>query len=155
LFHLQQKDNFPKMQRRHFIHFAALVASGRPAESHSYMLSNLLIGHAWALPSSLAEGQAFMPILNKGPKIEKLLSARMDFAATVELRRNNRYSDPPEQAFQLEPNRPLPMRPTGFHLRLIGLQRPLRISDHFNLVLDFELAGETSVEVYVETAPGD
>jgi periplasmic copper chaperone A len=127
----------------------------RRAVSHSFKHGNISIGHAWALPSSMGEGQVFMPLLNAGTSVERLVTARTDNAAVVELRRNNHYSDPPEDAFELAPMKPFPMRPTAYHLRLVGLQRPLRVGDLFNMVLDFEVAGEVDIEVYVETAPGD
>jgi periplasmic copper chaperone A len=149
------QSNLRFMNRRAFVQFAGLLGAGSNANAHSVIHADLLIGHSWALPSNLNEGQVFMPILNKAAKVDKLIAARTDFAATVELRRNNRYSDPAEEAFVLPPNKPFAMRPTAFHLRLVGLQRPLRLGDRFNMVLDFENAGEAGVEVYVEASPGD
>jgi copper(I)-binding protein len=96
-----------------------------------------------------------MPLLNNGSSVERLVAARADIATLVELRRNNHYSDPAEDSLDLLPRRPFPMRPTAFHLRLVGLQRPLLIGDRFNMVLDFELAGEIEIDVDVEAVPGE
>jgi copper(I)-binding protein len=71
------------------------------------------------------------------------------------LRLNNRYDDPPLTAIALDPKKPVPMRPTARHLRLIGLKQPLNKGDRFNLILDFLNAGETTIEVIVEEKPGD
>jgi copper(I)-binding protein len=55
----------------------------------------------------------------------------------------------------LEPGKPVPMRPTGRHLRLVGLNGPLVLGNRFSLVLDFLNAGEVEIEAYVEAKPGD
>ena len=51
--------------------------------------------------------------------------------------------------------RPLPMRPTARHLRLMSLRNPLLLDQRFTVILDFLNAGEIEVEFYVENAPGD
>jgi periplasmic copper chaperone A len=145
------------MKRRQVIGIAicAAVVRARHAAGHSSKHGDIAIGHAWALPSTLNEGQVFMPLLNSGKSVERLVTARTDIAAIVELRRNNHYSDQAEEAFVLLPFKPFPMRPTAYHLRLVGLQQPLLVGRRFNMVLDFELAGEADLEVHVEGAPGD
>ena len=55
---------------------------------------------------------------------------------------------------KLDPDKPLPMRPTARHLRLIGLTKPLAAGDRFLLVLDFLNAGEVEIEVVVEAGSG-
>lgn len=133
--------------------FAVTLCS--PARAHSYKHGDVRIGHAWALPTTLMEGQAFLPLVNTGRDRDALVAARSDIAHTIELRRNARYDDPPEPRFDLDPNRPLAMRPQARHLRLIGLAAPLVVGDRFSLILDFEIAGEVGVEVHVESSAGD
>ena len=40
------------------------------------------------------------------------------------------------------------------HLRLIGLTRTLKAGDRFDMILDFQKAGEVTVEVIVEDGSG-
>ena len=125
------------------------------AQAHSWKLGDIKIGHAWALPAEVAvDGQVFMPLFNTSKNPDSLLAARSSMAGTVELRTNNRYDDPPATEFALDPAKPLAMRPTAHHLRLVGLRKPLKPGDRFSVVLDFLNAGEIELEVYVETKPG-
>ncbi len=125
------------------------------AQAHSLKLGDIKIGHAWALTAEVAvDGQVFMPLFNAGKIPDSLIAARSSMAGTVELRTNNRYDDPPAKEFVLEPAKPLAMRPTAHHLRLVGLRTPLKLDERFSIVLDFLNAGEIEVEVYVETKPG-
>ena len=125
------------------------------ARAHSLKVGDIKIGHAWALPTTLSEGQVFFPLFNSGKAPDSLIAARSDSAATIELRANNRYDDPPLGSFELAPLKPFAMRPTAHHLRLIGLRKPLMQGDSFILVADFTNAGEVEIVVNVETAPGD
>lgn len=145
------------MQRRSVIlGLAGAAAMPGAARAHSYRLGNIAIGHAWALPASISrDGQAFVPLVNEGKEADELVAARSSACGTIELRRNNRYDDPPLSSFLLEPGKPLPMRPTARHLRLMSLRNPLLLDQRFTIILDFLNAGETEIEFHVENAPGD
>ncbi len=135
--------------------FLALLIAPASAFAHSYRHSSLAIGHAWALPSDLLEGQVFFPLVNMGTVPDKLVGARSAVASLIELRNNNRYDDPPANSFELAIKKPFPMRPTARHLRLIGLSKPLNEGLVFSVILDFEQAGEIEIEVYVEATARD
>lgn len=144
------------MQRRRFIlGLAGLTAFTGPARSHSYAHGGIAIGHAWALPAAGSEAQAFFPMVNTGTGADELIAARSSVCTQIELRRNNRYDDPPLSSFVLEPGKPLALRPTARHLRLMGLKGPLHPGQRFTVILDFQKAGEAEIEFHVETAPGD
>lgn len=125
------------------------------AQAHSYRHGDIAIGHAWALPSQQNDGQVFFPLANQGAGHDELVAARSEICSSIELRLNNLYDDPPLASITLDPKKPVPMRPTARHLRLIGLKQPLNKGDRFNLILDFLNAGEATVEVFVEEKPGD
>jgi copper(I)-binding protein len=139
------------MSRRSLI--ALSIAFASPALAHSYKLGSILIGHAWALPSQTGEAQVFFPLVNNGAEADELVAARTPAASMVELRTNNRYDDPPLGSLKLDPGKPIPMRPTARHLRLIGLAKPLASGDRFPLILDFLNGGEIEIEVMVQLSP--
>ena len=144
------------MQRRNVIlGLAALGFSAPRAQAHSYKVGSIEIGHAWALPSEGSEAQAFCPLFNSGTAPDELKGARSSICTRIELRRNNAYDDPPLSSFSLDPGRPLAMRPTARHFRLIGLQGPLLIDQRFTVILEFRNAGEAEVEFHVEKTPGE
>jgi periplasmic copper chaperone A len=144
----------PALTRREMI-FPALLLTIANAHAHSYKHGAIQIGHAWALPTTLLDGQLLMPLLNTGTSEDALVAARTPVAQHVELRKNARYDDPAADRFILPPRKPLAMRPQAIHLRLMGLNKPLVIGSRFSVVLDFEMAGEVEVEAHVENAPGD
>ena len=147
----------PTLQRRRLIlGLAAMAACPTAARAHSDRLGDIAIGHAWALPARVSrEGQAFVPLVNNGKPADELVGARSSACGAIELRRNNRYDDPPLSSFLLEPGKPLPMRPTARHLRLMGLSAPLAPGQRFTIILDFLNAGEAEVAFHVEEMPGD
>jgi periplasmic copper chaperone A len=140
------------MKRRTFL--LAIIAP-TVAQAHSFKLGDIAIGHAWALPSQQNDGQVFFPLANQGTAPDELVGARADICSVIELRQNNRYDDPALTSIALDPKRPVPMRPTARHLRLIGLKQPLKKGDRFPIILDFLNAGEVEIEVIVEDKPGD
>jgi periplasmic copper chaperone A len=140
------------MLRRTFL--LALFAPAM-AQAHSFRHGDIAIGHAWALPSQQNEAQVFFPLANQGTGHDELVAARSGICGSIELRLNNRYDDPPLTAIALDPKKPVPMRPTARHLRLLGLRQSLKKGDRFNLILDFLNAGETTIEVFVEEKPGE
>ncbi len=141
------------MNRRHLT--LALILLPTTARAHSFTHGDIAIGHAWALPSQQTDGQMFFPVVNNGKAADKLVAARSNICTLIELRKNNRYDDPPLTAMELEPGRPVAMRPTARHLRLMGLGAPLQEDQRFGIILDFLNAGEIEIEVMVENAPGD
>ena len=106
-------------------------------------------------PLQHGDGQLFFPMVNNADVGDELVAARTDICAIVELRQNNRYDDAALASFVLEPKRPVPMRPTARHLRLVSLRQPLRLGERFTVVLDFLNAGEAAIEAIVEAKPGD
>ena len=141
------------MQRRALL--AGLAILPRAARAATATQGAIAIGPAWALPARHGDGQLFVSLLNRGSRPDALVAARSDVCAFVELRRNNRYDDPPLDSIALEPGTPVPMRPTDRHLRLVSLRRPLVIGDRFSVILDLLLAGEAEIIATVAAAPGD
>ena len=142
-------------RRRLILALAGLVTLPAAARAHSYSHGNIAIGHAWALPSGTTEGQAFFPMVNNGTAADALVAARSSVCTRIELRRNDKYDGPPLDAFVLEPGRPMAMRPTARHLRLMDLKAPLVLDQRFTATLTFREAGDIDVEFHVEHAPGD
>lgn len=142
-----------QVSRRSFL--VACLLEPRAASAHSLRHGDIAISHAWALPSNQNDGQAFFPMVNNGKECDELIAARSDVCSLIELRQNNRYDDPPLAAIALEPGKPVPMRPTARHLRLVGLNRPLKRGDSFAIILDFLNAGEVEIEVMAAEKPGD
>ncbi len=141
------------MIRRSFLLLPLLTCV---AHAHSTKVGDIKIGHAWALPELAGQdGQCFIPLLNTGQQTESLVAARSEACNTIQLRHNARYDDPPELQFDLQPGKPIAMRPQAVHFRLLGLRRELKLGDRFAAVLDFLNAGEVELEIHVANSPNE
>jgi copper(I)-binding protein len=128
---------------------ALLVAT--QALAHSYRHGDLMIGHAWCLPSEGATTRAFMPLAVIQSQPDALIAARTEAAAAVEFRPV--ANGPAAPRWDIVPRRPIGMRADGPHLLLTGLTRPLKVRDRFPITLVFERNGATDVELWVERSP--
>ena len=138
------------MKRRLFIAAPALLVAGH-ALAHSYRVGDLMIGHAWCLPSDATSTKAFMPLAVVEGRPDALIAASTPAAAKVEFRPV--ANGPATGRWDIVPRRPIGMRQDGPHLLLTGLTRPLKIRERFPLTLTFERNGSKEVEVWVERSP--
>lgn len=106
----------------------------------------------WARPG-LAGGNSaiFFKIENPGTA-DLLLSASSDVAGAVELHKTVMQDGAMQMVHQL--NVPVPtgetvFKPGDLHVMLIGLENDLNPGDTFTLVLNFETAGEKTLDVVV------
>jgi periplasmic copper chaperone A len=136
------------MKRRIFL---ALLLLPAVAQAHSSKLGNISIGHSWALPSTSAEAQVMMPLLNGGETSDSLISATSPVATSIELRNG----DLVETEFVIEPHKPFPMRAAARHLHLLGLSEALVQGAMFPLTLKFKNAGEIEIQIHIADKPGD
>jgi hypothetical protein len=129
------------------------------ARAHGVSKGDLRIDHPYAVPSvpGDASGYAyFRGISNTGAMLERLLGASSPIAARVELRRLKLHAGKaqtaPVQAIDLLPKSLTVLRHTGdYQLALIDLKQPLRDGDRFDVTLNFEHAGQQTVQAWVQT----
>jgi periplasmic copper chaperone A len=136
------------MKRRIFL---ALMLLPTLALAHSSKLGNIAIGHSWALPSTTAEAQVMMPLLNNGEASDSLIAASSPIATSIELRN----VDQVETEFVLDPHKPFPMRAAARHLQLLGLNQALVQGAMFPLTLKFKTAGEIEIQIHIADKPGE
>ena len=101
-------------------------------------------------------GAAFMVIRNSGTSDDRLVAARADVAARVELHTHVQNTDGMMMMVEVEDGFPVPagdaatLRRGGNHVMLMGLTGPLKQGDSFPLTLVFETAGEITLDVTVD-----
>jgi copper(I)-binding protein len=131
----------------------ALAACGGSGGTAS---GGITVSDAWALPSPMMEraGAANMVLRNNGAAEDKQLSVESDVAKTIELHETKESSG--MMAMSPVPNIPVPangkaeLKPGGFHVMLIGLNRELKADDKVQLTLNFEKAGKVPVTAEVK-----
>ncbi len=137
---------------------AVLLTVASAAQAHDFRTGDLVIDHPYATPSlpGTKNGAAyFRSIRNTGTAPDRLVSARTDVAARVELHTMRTDGDVMRMrevpAIELPVGQEVQLRHgQGHHLMLIDLKQPLVVGDRFDLTLVFEKAGEKTVKVWVQ-----
>lgn len=97
-----------------------------------------------------ATGAVYMTIKNSGGAPDKLIKAQSDVAKTVELHTvindNGVMSMRPVEGIDIPAGESVTLKPGGFHVMLIGLNRDLKIGDSFQVTLQFEKGGQQVVQ---------
>lgn len=117
--------------------------------------SDVFVHHAWARASAgmAGAGAAFMAIHNVGAGADKLVAAKADVSAKVEL--HNHIMDGGIMKMRQVNAIPLPadseveLKPGSYHIMFIGLKKPFVEGETFPLTLVLEKAGNVSVTVEV------
>jgi copper(I)-binding protein len=127
-----------------------------PVESHI----NVTEAVAYATAASARNGAVFATITNSAAKGDVLADARSTIAR-VEVHQS--YEDPQTGAMLMRrtagvdvpANGSTKLEPTGFHIMLLDLSKPLVAGETFDVELRFRDAGKITVPVTVITAGGD
>ena len=115
----------------------------------------ITVSEAWARPSPMMEraGAAYMVLQNNGAADDKLLSIESDVAKTIELHETQESGGmmamSPVPNIEVPANAKTELKPGGFHVMLIGLNRELKVGDKVQLTLNFEKAGKIPVTAEV------
>jgi copper(I)-binding protein len=134
----------------------AATALAAAAPAHQYSVGSLVIGHPWSRPtvSGMPTGVAYLSITNKGSLQDTLISASTPAAARVEFHRTSLDAGMarmrPAGALVVKPNATITAEPGGLHLMLVDLKSPLVAGTSVPLVLQFESAGEITVQLKIE-----
>ncbi|MET4575073.1 copper chaperone PCu(A)C [Ottowia thiooxydans] len=135
-----------------------LVTLNSGAHAHDFRAGDVVIDHPYATPSlpGVKNGAAyFRAIRNAGGAADRLLGARTDVAARVELHSMRTENDVMRmrevQGIELPAGKSVQLRHgQKQHLMLVDLKKPLVVGDRFDLTLVFEKAGEKTVKVWVQ-----
>lgn len=135
---------------RALLAFVLALVLAHPAVGHSYRVGNVLVGHVWVAPTRGANTEAYVVLLNRTTAGDQLVSI---IAPTAKLAELIDASARRIGAVELPTNRPVSLKPNGFRIRLIGLDKPLRVGDKLKLTLIFAKAGSVAVEAVAEAGP--
>lgn len=148
----------PKLARA-FLFSALLFTS--VVEAHDFKLGEIRIEHpfARATVAQQTSGGAYVGLENTGKVNDKLIKAESDIAKSVQLHTMEMVGSIMKMRevdhIDLNAGSKISMKPgDGYHIMLMGLNRPLNIGDQFPLTLSFEKAGKIQVTVNVEAAGG-
>ncbi len=136
---------------------AALVLAALPAAAHDYKLGTLEIATPWtrATAPTARSGGGFMTITNKGTTADRLVAARSNASAKVEIHEMKMDGSVMrmrelEQGLEIPPGATVTLKPGGFHIMFMELKAPFAVNGKVPLTLVFEKAGSIDVEMKVE-----
>ena len=144
------------------IFLAACVAAGVLAEpaaaANAYIKGYIQVRHAWAraTPPGAEVAAGYLEIRNTGKEADRVIGASTPAAARVELHTTAREGGVMKMrevtGFEVPAHKRLELRPSGSHLMLVGLRRPLVKGQRIPLTLHFERGGDLHVELEIHAA---
>jgi periplasmic copper chaperone A len=145
------------------------IASNAAPEKINAQVGDLVIGDAWARPTSTTatnsehghdanvtgmNSAAYMIIQNKGGSADRLMSISGDVAGSVELHRTT-MNDGVMRMDQITDGAEVPaggslvLKPASYHVMLIGVKQNLLPGGIFKLTLKFKSGAEAIIDVTV------
>lgn len=135
--------------------FAVFATLPGLAIAHDYKVGDLVVMSPWARATAghSKNGVAYLRIINNGHHADRLVGARTDRAAMVQLHtvvmKDGMMTMRQIEAVDVPPRKATGLQPGGDHLMLMGLIEPLREGETFKLELTFAKSGALSIEVAV------
>jgi copper(I)-binding protein len=128
-----------------------------PAIGADFTAGNIVIGHPYARATVPGQptGGAYFSIENKGKEKDTLKSISSDIAKSTELHvmtmDGNIMKMREVDSVDIKPSEKIVMQPGGgYHIMLVGLNKPLKSGDQFPMTLTFAKGGKIVIKVDVE-----
>jgi hypothetical protein len=142
-----------------------LQATAQGEDHHAHMhheaSAAFTINEVWsrAMPPNAPTGAVYFTLQNPADQEDRLLAARTPRAERTELhthvQQGELMSMQKVESVVVPANGTLQFKPGGHHVMLFKMTEPLRAGDSFPLTLQFEKAGELTLEVRIlDQAPG-
>ena len=139
---------------RRFVLSTVALCIAASVSAADVKVGNLSIDDVWARTGQPGQvSAAFMDVKNKGTA-DKIVSAHCDCAKATELHdmkmADGKMLMMQVPAMDVPANGELKLKPGGYHIMLIGLNRPLAAGETLPIKLKFEKAGEVTVHAQVK-----
>lgn len=132
------------------------AAFATPAHAHDYKKGDIIVKQVWANTSAgqMADGAAYMTIVNKGAAPDKLIGVKTKIATKAELHTHLMEGGvmkmrEVEGGIVVGNEAPTEFAPGGLHIMFLGLKDKLSPGQTFPMVLVFEKGGELPVKADV------
>jgi periplasmic copper chaperone A len=156
---IELKSTMQKLLKLGFLSFSMLTFLGTGEFVSAQQSANIMVSNIWSrsTPPMAKNGAVYFTILNNGPA-DKLTGVSASVAQRSTLHRSKMGSGKLHGVMRMQGlshivlpgNQPFIAKPGGHHIMLMGLKKPLKLGDSFDLTLIFEKAGEITVTVSVQ-----
>lgn len=141
-----------------FLHFMGSFTPSFAEHPAIIMAGDIKIEQAWtrATPNGAKAGGAFLLVTNNGSEADRLIAASSEVAAKVEIHEMSMNDgvmnmQQLEAGLEIAPGETVELKPGGFHIMMMGLNKTIAKDDMITISLAFEEAGK--VDVMFKAAP--
>ncbi|MGB7692907.1 MAG: copper chaperone PCu(A)C [Pseudolabrys sp.] len=128
------------------------------AHADDVMVGTLKLTAAWAraTPKGATVGGGYFTITNTGSAADRLVGGASDVSNRFEIHEMSMDKGVMKMreitsGFEIKPGQTIRFEPSGHHIMFVGLKQPLKEGDHIKATLQFEKAGNASVDFVVES----
>jgi hypothetical protein len=139
-----------------FLLILLVAIAATRAVGHEYANAGVTVSHPWAraTPAGATVAAAYFEIRSEASAADRLVAAASDAAERVEVHTHIEEDGVMKMrridALPVAAGQSTVLKPSGHHLMLFGLKRPLKEGDMLKLSLTFETAGTIEVDATVE-----
>jgi copper(I)-binding protein len=108
----------------------------------------------WTRATPGKVGAGYLKITNNGKEADRLIGGSAEIAKDFEVHEMSMSGDVMkmrrlEKGLEIKPGASVELKPSSYHIMLIGLARPLKVDEAIKGTLVFERAGKVAVEYVV------
>jgi len=136
---------------------AGMAILAGAANATDYKAGSLEIDSPWspAVPRGAKVAAGYMTIKNTGMEPDRLLAISTPVAGKVEIHqmamdKGVMTMRPLPDGLEIKPGETVDLKPSSYHLMIMGLKQPIERGKPFKASLNFEKAGPVDVEFMVE-----
>ena len=136
---------------------AVLCLSALPAQAADVMAGHLKISAPWAraTPKGASVGGGYLTITNTGNETYHLIGGSTPVSKKFEVHEMTMENGvmkmrPVKGGIEIKPGETVTLKPGGYHVMFVQLNRQLTKGEHFKATLDFAKAGKVDVDFTVE-----
>jgi copper(I)-binding protein len=127
-----------------------------PAAAESFSIGQIEVDNPWtrATPRGSPVAGAYLTIVNKGTAPDRLIGGSMVGAAQFQVHQMIEEGGvakmrPVAGGLEIKPGQTVELKPSSYHVMVMGLQQQLQQGQHVKGTLVFEKAGTLSIEFAV------
>jgi hypothetical protein len=136
---------------------ALVFASCAAGHADDVMAGKVKLTAAWAraTPKGATVGGGYLMITNTGNMPDRLVNGTSDVSDRLEIHEMGMEKGVMKMrevtpGVEIKPGQTIKFEPSGYHIMFVGLKQPLKQGEHFKATLQFEKAGNVSVDFVVE-----
>lgn len=136
---------------------AVLGLLALPAQAADVMVGHLKISAPWAraTPKGASVGGGYLTVTNMGSTPDRLIGGASAVAKEVQVHEMTMANGvmkmrPVAGGLEIKPGATVTLKPGGYHIMFVGLNRPLKQGEHFKVTLSFAKAGKVDVDFTTE-----